>query len=104
MNVDFGYKHLTGFYRPRWSDILRSPSVLFVVAAFAQSLNYLFDGSGADFMTLRYGNGNPFAFLLADTPLLYYILLTVVSIAGISLVTGVTIGIRALSEKVKNKN
>ena len=93
------YMVLSGFYRPKWRDIGKSTVVLFAVAIFAQGLNFLFDGSGADFMTLRYGNGNPFAFLLADTPILYYLLLTGVSIAGISLVTAVTIGIRYICEK-----
>ena len=76
---------------------------LLVVAAFAQTLNYTLDGSGADFMTLRYGNGNPFAFLLAETPALYYLLLAVVSTLGVSLVISVTIGIRALIEKKRSK-
>ena len=97
------YMALSGFYRPKWSDILRSTAVLFVVAACAQSLNFILDGSGADFMMLRYGNGNPFAFLLTDAPWLYYILLATVSIAGISLVTAVTIGARSLSEKIRAK-
>ena len=97
------YMALSGFYRPKWSDIYKSVAVLFIVAAGAQAFNYIFDGSGADFMTLRYGNGNPFAFLLSDTPILYYLLLAVVSIAGVSLVISVTIGIRALSEKLKSK-
>ena len=92
------YMVISGFYRPKWSDIPKSVATLAVTAVCAQTLNYLFDGSGADFMTLRYGNGNPFAFLLADTPILYYVLLTVVSILGVTLVTGAAIGIRALVE------
>ena len=94
------YMALSGFYRPRWSDIYRGAAVLLVVAAFAQSLNYLLEGSGADFMTLRYGNGNPFAFLLqGDTPILYYLLLSVIAIGGMSLIIAVTMGIRALIDK-----
>lgn len=92
------YMVISGFYRPKWSDIPKSVATLAVTAACAQTLNYVFDGSGADFMTLRYGNGNPFAFLLADTPILYYVLLTVASILGVTLVTGAAIGIRALVE------
>ena len=95
------YMVLSGFYRPRWSDIYKGATVLAVTAAFSQTLNYVFDGSGADFMTLRYGNGNPFAFLLEDTPALYYLLLASVSIGGMSLIIGITIGIRALVAKVR---
>ena len=93
------YMVLSGFYRPKWSDIYRSITVLFIVAVFAQTLNFVLDGSGADFMTLRYGNGNPFAFLLTDSPALYYIFLTVASALGISIVVAATIGIRTLHGK-----
>ena len=77
--------------------------MLFTVAVFSGTLNYVFDGSGADYMTLRYGNGNPFAFLLNDTPVLYYLLLIAISILGISLVLSATIGITKLVEKIKSK-
>ncbi len=96
------YMAISGFYRPKWSDIYRSMAVFALLAAFAQTLNYAFDGSGADFMTLRYGNGNPFAFLLADTPILYYLVLVGISTAGVSLVISATIGIRVLCRKLKN--
>ena len=95
------YMAISGFYRPRWSDIFKGFSVLAVTAAFAQGLNYLFDGSGADYMTLRYGNGNPFAFLLEGTPILYYITLSVIAFAGMPLIIGVTIGVRALADRKK---
>ncbi|MBR5773242.1 MAG: hypothetical protein IKY44_00185 [Clostridia bacterium] len=73
-----------------------------MTAAFAQGLNYLFDGSGADYMTLRYGNGNPFVFLLnGDAPILYYLVLSAVAIGGMALVITVTIGIRALIDKIR---
>ena len=97
------YMVLSGFYQPRWSDIYRGATVLAVTAVFAQGLNYLFEGSGADYMTLRYGRGNPFAFLLEETPALYYLLLTVVAIGGMALVIAITIGIRALVNYIKNK-
>ena len=97
------YMVLSGFYRPHWSDIYKGATVLAVTAAFAQILNYTFEGSGADFMTLRYGNGNPLAFLLKDTPALYYILLTVVSVGGMALVIAITIGIQALADKCRKK-
>ena len=93
------YMVLSGFYRPMWRDILKSTAALFVVAALAQALNYLFDGSGADFMTLRYGNGNPFVFLLTDNPAMYYLLLAGVAIAGETLLIGMVIGIRTMCGK-----
>lgn len=96
------YMILSGFYRPRWSDIYKAAVVLCVLAACAQTLNYVFDGSNADFMTLRYGNGNPFAFLLKDTPALYYIVLTAVSIGGMSLIITITILIQTLIAKQKH--
>ena len=98
------YMAASGFYRPCWRDIYKGSTVLLVLAAFAQTLNFLFDGSGADFMTLRYGNGNPFAFLLTDTPILYYLLLATVAIGGMALVLAITIGIRALITKCKAKS
>ena len=98
------YMALSGFYRPKWTDILKSFAVLCIVAAFAQTLNYALDGSGADFMTLRYGNGNPFAFLLVDTPILYYVVLAAISLAGVSIIIGATIGIRAIFEKRRKVN
>ena len=96
------YMALSGFYRPKWSDIYKGATVLAVLAAFAQTLNYVFEGSNADFMTLRYGNGNPFAFLLhSETPMLYYLLLSVVAIGGMALVIIITMGIRALVNKAQ---
>ena len=96
------YMVLSGFYRPKWSDIYKGATVLAIVAIGAQILNYTFEGSNADYMTLRYGNGNPFAFLLhGDTPALYYILLTTVAIGGMSLVIAITIGIQSLAAKKK---
>ena len=95
------YMVLSGFYRPRWSDIPKGAAVLVVTAAFAQTLNFAFEGSGADFMTLRYGNGNPFAFLLDSAPILYYLLLSVVAIGGMALVLTITILIRKLIEKTR---
>ena len=95
------YMAISGFYRPKWVDILKSVAVLGVLAVFAQTLNYVLEGSGADFMTLRYGRGNPFAFLLVDTPALYYVVLGAISLAGVSVIIATTIGIRALVGKCK---
>ena len=97
------YMAFSGFYRPVWKDIYKSTVVFLTVAIFAQCLNYALDGSGADFMTLRYGNGNPFAFLLADTPILYYLTLSAISLGAMSAVIAVTIGVRALAKKRKTK-
>ena len=94
------YMVLSGFYSPKWKDIYKAAGVLLVLAAFAQTLNFAFEGSGADFMMLRYGNGNPLAFLLTESPVLYYVLLAVVAVAGIALVIGVTIGIKTLTCRV----
>ena len=96
------YMVLSGFYSPKWSDIYKATTVLAVLAAFSQTLNYVFDGSNADFMTLRYGNGNPFAFLLhGEAPIFYYLLLGAVAIGGLSVIIAVTIGIKALVSKTK---
>ena len=94
------YMVLSGFYRPRFSDIYRASAVLAVVATFAQTLNFVLDGSGADFMTLRYGNGNPFAFLLhGSAPILYYLVVGGIALAGTALIITITIGIRALVDR-----
>ncbi|MBR5900263.1 MAG: YwaF family protein [Clostridia bacterium] len=97
------YMVLSGFYRPQWKDIYKGATVLAVVATFAQILNYTLEGSGADFMTLRYGNGNPFAFLLQSTPILYYLLLAVVAMGGMALILAITIVICKLVDKCKAK-
>ena len=98
------YMVLSGFYRPCWSDIYKGATVLGVTAVFAQTLNFVLEGSNADFMMLRYGNGNPLAFLLTDSPALYYILLASVAVGGMAIVLAVTIGIRTLADKCKQKN
>lgn len=98
------YMVLSGFYKPHFIDIPKGAAVLCVVAAGAQALNYILEGSGADYMTLRYGNGNPFVFLLnGDAPILYYLVLSAVAIGGMALVITVTIGIRAIIDKIRAK-
>ena len=97
------YMIISGFYNPRWSDIYRAAAVLAITAVFAQTLNFTLEGSGADFMMLRYGNGNPVAFLLKDSPALYYVLLALVAFGGVAIVISVTIGIKALIRKIKSK-
>lgn len=95
------YMVLSGFYRPKFSDLYKSATVLVIVATFAQILNFTFEGSGADFMTLRYGNGNPLNFLLTDNPILYYLILAVVVLGVTSLVLLATIGINKIIDKNK---
>ena len=97
------YMVLSGFYKAKWSDIYKSAIVLICCAIFAQSLNYIFEGSGADFMMLRYGNGNPFASILHDSPVLYYVIMAAASIGGSSLIITITLLIQRKIEKNKLK-
>jgi hypothetical protein len=98
------YMVFSGFYKPRFSDIYRALVVLSVVATGAQILNCTLEGSNADYMTLRYGNGNPFAFLLyGETPALYYVVLVAICFGGVAALISATIGIRALIEKKRAK-
>ena len=98
------YMLLSGFYKPKWSDLYKPPVVLLVCAAFAQTLNYVLVDSGADFMTLRYGNGNPFAFLIEISPVLYIFFLAVIVIGVSSLFLTIIILIQKAIDKRKNKN
>ena len=93
------YMVLSKFYQPKWADIYKAGTVLLVCAVCAYGLNYLFEGSGADYMMLRYGNGNPFAGILQTNPVLYYVLMCAVGIGGTALVLTITI----LINKVINK-
>ena len=97
------YMVISGFYKPQWKDLYKSATVLCVVAIFAQILNYTFEGSGADFMMLRYGRGNPLQGMLTTSPVLYYLLLAVVAIGASSLVIVITICIRKLTKKSREK-
>ena len=65
------YMIISGFYSPKWIDILKAICVLVVCACFSQALNFIFEGSNADFMMLRYGNGSPFVGVLLTNPTLY---------------------------------
>ena len=97
------YMAISGFYRPKWQDIYKASTVLLVCAAFAYGLNYLFEGSGADYMMLRYGNGNPFASILQTNPILYYVIMAAVGIGGTAVVLSITILIRKLVCKTATK-
>ena len=95
------YMVASGFYRPKWIDIAKAISVLAVCACFSQALNFIFEGSGADFMMLRYGNGSPFVGILQQSPVLYYLLMSVIAMAGTALIISVTIFIKWLIAKIK---
>ena len=97
------YMVLSGYYRPKWCDIYKAGVVAIICAAGAQALNYGFEGSNADFMTLRYGYGNPFAFLIEISPFLYVGVLAAIVIAAEAAVIAATIGIEALIDKRKKK-
>lgn len=98
------YMILSGFYKPKFSDIYKAIVVLCIVAVFAQSLNFILDGSNADFMTLRYGYGNPFQFLLTGSaPILYYLVLAAICFSGTALVISLTILIKKLVTKKANQ-
>lgn len=96
------YMVLSGYYKPTWFDILKAIAVLVVTACFSQTLNFVFEGSGADFMMLRYGNGNPFAFMLTTMPVMYYVILGGIAIAGTATIISITILIKMAISKVKS--
>ena len=95
------YMILSGFYNPKWSDIPKALIVFIICASFSQSLNFIFEGSGADFMMLRYGKGSPFQGFLATSPFMYYFVTASIAIAGTCLVLAIAIGAKALSKKCK---
>ena len=97
------YMILSGFYSPKWSDIPKALIVFVICACFSQSLNFVFEGSGADFMMLRYGNGSPFVGILHTNPLLYYLLMASIAIAGTCLVFTISILVKGAIAKSKEK-
>ena len=98
------YMILSGFYKPQWIDILKAIGVLAICASFAQALNYIFEGSNADFMMLRYGNGSPFVGILQQNPFLYYVVMGGIAIAGTAIIICITKLIFLIIEKLKAKN
>ena len=97
------YMIFSGFYKPKWFDILKAVGALAVCACFSQALNFIFDGSNADFMMLRYGNGSPFVGILQQNPFLYYVVMGGLAIAGTALIITVTKLFIMLKEKIKSK-
>lgn len=89
------YMIISGFYSPKWSHIPKALIVFVVCACFSQSLNFIFEGSGADFMMLRYGNGSPFVGMLQTNPFLYYLTMSSLAIAGTCLILTIAILVKA---------
>lgn len=81
------YMVLSGYYRPKIADFWKSEVTLLATAAFAFVLNKLLKVT--DFMTLEFGNGNPFAFLIADQYWLYILVLFGITTAGSALLLGI---------------
>lgn len=52
---------ISGFYKPRKGDLIKSVLVITIFAVIAIIVNNIMD---MDFMMLRYGNGNPLQFIL----------------------------------------
>ena len=98
------YMILSGFYNPKWMDILKAVAVLAICAAGAQALNFIFEGSGADYMMLRYGNGSPFVGILHSNPVLYYLIMAAIAIVGTAFIIAITILIKKLVNHIKTKN
>lgn len=84
------YMVLSGFYVPRLRDTWKAALVLLGTAAFAFAMNKLLGVT--DFMTLEYGWGNPFNYLIPDKYWLYVLILAAVSIGG----SAVTLGVASL--------
>ena len=54
-------------------------------------------------MMLRYGNGSPFVSLLNESPILYYLAMGGIAIAGTTAIIAITILIVMLTKQIKNK-
>ena len=78
------YMVLSGYYKPRVSDIGKASITLLAVAIFAYTLNKILKVT--DFMTLEYGYGNPFQSILQTNYLLYILILATVTIGGTALI------------------
>jgi uncharacterized membrane protein YwaF len=95
------YMVLSGFYRPQIRDIGKALLVLLIVAAFAFSLNKALGTT--DFMTLEFGNGNPFQWLLRENYILYLLVLIAVSSVGTLFVLSVSMMLINLSKWQRSK-
>jgi hypothetical protein len=95
------YMVLSGYYKPRIKDVWKAAVTLVVVAVFAYSMNKLL--TVTDFMTLEFGWGNPFAYLITDQYGLYILLLASITIGGTAIVLGIAEAIQRLCARKKNK-
>jgi uncharacterized membrane protein YwaF len=95
------YMILSGFYKPKYKDIIKATVVLLVVACFSFTLNKILGVT--DFMMLEFGWGNPFAFLIEKSYWLYLLILASIAIGGTSIVILTTIYIQKLINHFKNK-
>lgn len=94
------YMVLSGYYKPRIKDVWKAAVVLLSVAVVAFILNKLL--MVTDFMTLEFGWGNPFAYLIADHYALYFLILASVTIGGTAIVLGIAQLIQKLCAKKTN--
>ncbi|MDP2425118.1 MAG: YwaF family protein [Candidatus Izemoplasmatales bacterium] len=91
------YMVLSGYYKPHIKDTFKATIVLFVTALFAFTLNKILGVT--DFMTLEFGNGNPFQPILLSNYAMYLLILASIAIGGTALILG--IGQVATSIKMK---
>lgn len=94
------YMVLSGYYRPRIRDVGKAFVCLVAVAVFAFSLNKLLLGT-TDFMTLQFGWGNPFAYLIPDRYPLYLLILSAVSLGGTAVLLGIAEGLSLLLAEIR---
>jgi len=91
------YMVLSGYYRPRLKDTGKAAATLAFTAVVAVILNKLLKVT--DFMTLEYGNGNPFQPILQQSYLLYLLILGSIAVGGTALI----LGLGELLTKPKNR-
>jgi hypothetical protein len=78
------YMVLSGYYRPHVKDTGKAALTLLGTAIFAFTLNKILGVT--DFMTLEYGNGNPFQPILLTNYPLYLLILGSIAIGGTALI------------------
>lgn len=78
------YMVLSGYYRPHVKDTGKAAATLAATALVAVALNKLLKVT--DFMTLEYGNGNPFQPILQSNYFLYLLILGSIAIGGTALI------------------
>jgi hypothetical protein len=78
------YMVLSGYYKPHVKDTGKAAATLAATAVVAVILNKLLKVT--DFMTLEYGNGNPFQPILQSNYALYLLILGSIAIGGTALI------------------